>query len=230
MIKYFFPILVASLALNSTVIADDDIRYNQVSFNVSAEADIANDQLVIVMTALEKGRDLEKLADTVNKTMTWALKEADKLENIKAQTLNYSTQPNYSKGKQTGWQVSQSLSLKSTSTEDLSDLMSRLQTRLQVQSASYQVTTDKKNQLTDKLTTDALALFSQKAEKIASALQHKSYKIVQINLHSDSPGHPRPMVGMARSMMASEAVTAPSFEPGTQKVSVTASGTIEVTN
>ncbi len=227
----YLPIIIALFFLSSPVIAaETENRYNQVSFSVNSEAEIANDLLVITMKALENGRELKKLADKVNKTMAWALKEASKYENIKTQTLNYQTQPSYSKGKQTGWQVSQSVSLKSTNTEDLSELMGKLQSQLQIQSATYQVTSDKKKQLEDQLTDQALIQFSQKAASIAQALEHKTYKIVQINLSTNSPSHPRPMEGMARGMLASDSVTAPSFEPGTQKVSVFASGTIEITD
>ena len=148
---------ILGLALFEPASAHDPIHtYNQVSFDVSAEADITNDQLAIQMTALEKGRDLETLAEKVNKTMAWALKEAGKQEQIKSQTLNYQTQPSYTKGKQTGWQVSQSLSLKSASVDELSELIGKLQTRMQLQSATYQVTREKRKQLKDKLTTQVL--------------------------------------------------------------------------
>ena len=174
------------LPLATTVSAHDTpVQYNQISFSVSAEADIANDELVIVMASLEQGRDLESLADKVNKTMAWAIKEAGTQANITAQTMNYQTQPRYEKGKQTGWQVSQSLSLKSTSSEDLSELMGKLQSRLQVQSASYQITAAKKKQLEDELTTLALQRFSDKAEQITRALQAKKYKYRQ-KLYSTS--------------------------------------------
>lgn len=221
-------VLIACLANGSLAFADESSqKYNQISFNVNAESDIANDRLVIVMKAHEQGRNLESLADDVNKTMSWALKTAAKANEIKTQTLNYQTHPNYSKGKQDGWQVSQSLQLSSNNAEALSKLMGQLQSRMQTESVSYQVTPEKQKQLEDKLTTQALQLFTQKAENIARALQRKSYKIVQISLRNNSPVQPRPM---ARTMMAAESVTAPSLEPGTQKLSVFASGTIEITD
>jgi predicted secreted protein len=213
----------------ASAIANNDsaTRYNQVSFTVSAEAEIANDRLVIIMKALQQGNDLESLADEVNRTMSWALETAAKMETVKAQTLNYQTQPIYSKGKPDGWQVSQSLSLSSTSSKDLSQLMGKLQSRMQVESASYEVTPEKKKQLEDRLTTQALTLFSLRADSITKALQRRHYKIVMINLNSSNPGYPRPMMSMARGLVASESVTPPSFEAGTQTVTVTASGTIE---
>ena len=203
-------------------------HYNRISFSVSAEADAANDQLVVIMSIIKKGKNLKTLADEVNKTMAWALKTADKTDNIKAQTQGYQTNPDYTKGKQTGWQVSQSLSLKSTDIETLSDLLGKLQTQLQIKSVSYQVTEENRRLIKERLTTQALERFTQKASSIVQALRRKNYKIVSINISSDRAGHPRPMAVMARGMMASESVAAPSFEPGTQKISVSASGTIEI--
>ena len=180
------------------------------------------------MSIIKKGKNLKTLADEVNKAMAWALKTAEKTDGIQAQTQGYQTNPDYTKGKQTGWQVSQSLSLKSTDIEALSDLLGKLQTRLQIKSVSYQVTEENRRLIQERLTTQALERFTQKASNIVEALRRKNYKIVSINISSDRAGHPRPMAVMARGMMASESVAAPSFEPGTQKVSVIASGTIEI--
>lgn len=220
LLSFFLPALLAA--------HETQDHYNRISFAVSAEADAANDELVVIMSIINKGKNLKTLADEVNKTMEWALKTADKTDNIKVQTQGYQTNPDYTKGKQTGWQVSQSLSLKSTDIEALSDLLGKLQTRLQIKSVSYQVTEENKRQIQDRLTTRALERFSQKAASIVQALQQKNYKIVNINISSDRAGQPRPMAVMARGMMASESVAAPSFEPGTQKLSVIASGTIEI--
>jgi len=106
--------------------------------------------------------------------------------------------------------------------------MGKLQARLQTESVTYRVTPERQKQLEGKLTTSALSQFSRKAKNITQALNRNSYEIVQISLQSNNPGMPRPMMAMSRSMMNSDAVAAPSFQPGVQKISVTASGTIEI--
>ena len=208
---------------------DEPPAYNQISFSVSAQAEIDNDILVILLRAHEKGRDLETLADKINKTMSWAVKLANRSDAVKSQTRNYQTSPWYEKGKQKGWQVSQSLSLSSGQLEEISQLMEQLQTRMQVQSSNYQVSPDKLEELTENLTETALQKFTSRASVISQTLGSKDYKIVKIQVHSSSSNHPRPM--MATEMMRSasvKSVAAPTFEAGTQKVTVTASGTIEL--
>jgi len=226
-----YLIFVLSALFSSVTLANQpNDFYNRVSFTVSAETEAPNDQLVITLKAQEQGDSLEKLADEVNKTMKWALDIASQSDVIRAQTMHYQTQPVYTKGKQTGWQISHSVSLSSTDIEALTEMVGKLQSRLQIQSASYEVTTEKKNHLIEQLTQEALQRFTLKASSISQALQRKNYKIVQIDLNSGQPDFPRPMMSMSRSMLASEAVTPPAFEPGTQKITVFATGTIEISD
>lgn len=228
--KNLLLIAITFLTAFSIAQANNELAvYNQVSFSVTAQAEIDNDILVILLRAHEKGRDLETLADKINKNMSWAVKLANRSDAVKSQTRNYQTSPWYEKGKQKGWQVSQSLSLSSSNLEEISQLMEQLQTRMQVQSSNYQVSPDKLEELTENLTETALQKFSSRAGVISQTLGSKDYKIVKIQVHSSSSNQPRPM--MATEMMRSAAVktvAAPTFEAGTQKVTVSASGTIEL--
>ena len=225
-------LLIATLFLASFSAAqaqDDHATYNQVNFSVTAQAEISNDILVIMMRAHEKGRDLQTLSDKINNTMAWAVKLAKRSDVIKSQTRNYQTSPWYEKSKQKGWQISQSLSLSSSDIETISDLMEQLQTKMQVQSSNYQVSPEKLEQLTENLTQAALQKFSQRASSISQTLGSEKYKIVKIQLHSSGNNHPRPMMAMESMRSASvKSVAAPTFEAGTQKVTITASGTIEL--
>ena len=228
--KILLLITIISLtAFSSAQAHDDHTVYNQVTFSSAAQAEIGNDVLVITMRAHEKGRNLETLSDNINKTMDWAVKLANRSNDIKSQTRNYQTSPWYEKGKQKGWQISQSLSLSSSNLEEISQLMQQLQTKMQVQSSNYQVSPEKLEKLTGNLTQSALQKFSQRASTISQTLGSDKYKIVKIQISSSSDNHPRPMMAMESMRSASvQSVAAPTFEAGTQKVTVTASGTIEL--
>ncbi|NNJ92488.1 MAG: SIMPL domain-containing protein [Gammaproteobacteria bacterium] len=228
--KNILLIAIISLTAFSVALAHDNSpTYNQITFTAMAQAEISNDILVITMRAHEKGRDLETLSDKINKTMAWAVKLVTRSDTIKSQTRNYQTSPWYEKGKQKGWQISQSLSLSSGNPEEISELMKQLQTKMQVQSSNYQVSPDKLEELTENLTQVALQKFSQRAKTISQTLGSEKHKIVKIQIHSASNNHPRPMMAMESMRSASvKSVAAPTFEAGTQKVTVTASGTIEL--
>ena len=184
--------------------------------------------MVITMSIVKNGHDLLELANSVNQTMNWALITANKEKNIDTKTLSYTTSPNYEKGKQKGWRVSQSHSLTGSDIDRLSKLMGKLQTKLQTQSVNYLVTPERRREKIDELSTQALKQFSLKAENVTQALGRSQYKIVQINLQESSHHQPRPAMMMTRSVMAAESVSTPNFQSGNTEVSVTAIGTIEI--
>ncbi|MGD2119495.1 MAG: SIMPL domain-containing protein [Chromatiales bacterium] len=223
------PFLLLALMLIPLVSqAHEPVTYNRISFSVSTEQDVSNDRMQIIMQAQARGRDLQDLADEVNKAVDWAVTTAKRDPAIEVQTLNYQTSPIYTKGKQDGWRVSQSLSLAGSNINALSKLMGKLQARLQTQSVSYLVSHDRLTQVHEKLTTMALQQFNQRAQQIAAAMNRSQYQIVNISINTGGQFQPRPMMQSRGMLMAEKAVSTPSFEAGEQTVTVTASGVIEL--
>jgi predicted secreted protein len=206
----------------------NETRYNQISFNASAETEVANDLLVVTMQSQDSGEDLQQLADQVNKNMSWAIEQAKKHERIQYQTLNYSTTPRYEKGRQAGWQVSQSLKISGTDAADIAKLMGRLQQKLQTQSVNYQVTPEAREAAEKTLTASALEKFTAKAGEISKSLNMGSYKLVSLSVNGSNEPQPRPMFAMSRMVAAEAAMAPPAIEAGSQTVTVSVSGTIEL--
>lgn len=207
---------------------DDGLRYNRVNFSESARQEVDNDLLVVVVRAHAEGRDASAPADTVNREMDWAVSLVRAHPDVRTQTLGYSTQPVYEKGKITGWRVQQSLRLESRDSRLLGDLMGQLQARLQVTSVGYQVSDAARREHVETLTAAALARFQARAAQIAKSLGRSRFRIVQ--LHVDD-GRDRPMP-VARGLMmeaAADASVAPArLEGGTQTLSVDVNGEIEL--
>lgn len=210
-------------------LASENITYNRIHFSVVAEKQVSADEISVTMSVQRNGPDIARLADQVNRTMESALKTANKEKGIQVETLNYQTNKNYQKGKQNGWQVSQSLSLMGSDMEQMSELIGKLQADLQLNSITYQVSSERKQQIEDELSEIALKKFTAKAAKYSNSLNRSNYQIVQISLSNQNTSPPRPML-MARqgAMMAAESIAAPSIQPGDQKISITASGSIEL--
>ena len=210
-------------------LASENITYNRIHFSVVAEKQVSADEISVTMSVQRNGPDIAKLADQVNRTMESALKTANKEKGIQVETLNYQTNKNYQKGKQSGWQVSQSLSLMGSDMEQMSELIGKLQADLQLNSITYQVSSERKQQIEDELSEIALKKFTAKAAKYSNSLNRSNYQIVQISLSNQNNSPPRPML-MARqgAMMAAESIAAPSIQPGDQKISITATGSIEL--
>ncbi len=206
----------------------DDAQYNRVSLNESAQIEVDNDLLVVVMFAQAEGRDAAAPADEVNRRMDWAVNMAKSHPEVKVQTLGYQTSPLYNKSTIRGWRVNQSLRLESRDGRLLGDLVGRLQEQLQVQSIAYQVSEGQRREQLDGLTAQALARFQDRAAHIAKTLGRSGYRVVRININ-DGRHSPMPIArGMMMEASADVAVAPPRLEAGTQQMSVSIDGEIEL--
>ena len=122
-------LLVALLGSSTAAVAETAPTYNRINFSVAAETDVQNDRLVATLFTEAKGKDTKVFAKKVNEAITWGLAEAKKNPKIEARTLNYSTNPFYNKGRVSGWQVRQSIQLKSSDSNALSAMLGELQQR-----------------------------------------------------------------------------------------------------
>ena len=225
-----FLAIALSLALLSTqaFAGSDDAQYNRVSLNESAQIEVDNDLLVVVMFAQAEGRDAAAPADEVNRRMDWAVNMAKSHPEVKVQTLGYQTSPLYNKSTIRGWRVNQSLRLESRDGRLLGDLVGRLQEQLQVQSIAYQVSEGQRREQLDGLTAQALARFQDRAAHIAKTLGRSGYRVVRININ-DGRHSPMPIArGMMMEASADVAVAPPRLEAGTQQMSVSINGEIEL--
>jgi predicted secreted protein len=209
--------------------AETPPQYNRVSLSESAQTDIDNDQLVAVLFAQAEGREAAAAADQVNRVMDWAVTLVKAHPEVKVQTLGYRTQPIYSKNNIRGWRAQQSLRLEANDSGLMGDLTAKLQEQLQVQSLTYQVSDEQRRARLDELTAAALRRFQERARHITRTLGRGDYRIVRIAIND---GH-QPPVPIARGMMmeaarADVAVAPARIEAGTQQITVSVSGEIEL--
>lgn len=222
-------LLTLSLLATPAAAGAEELRYNRVSLNESAQTEVDNDLLVAVIAAQAEGSDAKQPADEVNRLMDWAVNMARSLPEVKVQTLGYRTNPIYSKSKIRGWRVSQSLRLESRDSRLLGDLIARLQEQLQVQSITYEVSDEQRRSHLDELTNTALARFQARARAIAKAMGRTGFRLVQIHIN-DGQQAPRPMVRSALMETASAdfSVAPARIEAGTQTMTVSINGEIEL--
>jgi predicted secreted protein len=203
--------------------------FNRVQLGESARADVENDLLVAVLFAQAEGRDPAIPADEVNRLMDWALNLAKSHPEVKVQTLNYQTNPVYTKDKIRAWRVRQSLRLESRDSRVLGDLVGRLQESLQMESLSYQVSDERRRSHTESLTATALQRFEARARHIAQTLGRSGYRIVQIRI-DDAHRPPMPVArGMLFEAAVADSAPAPArIEAGTSEIGISISGEIEL--
>lgn len=223
------PGLVLALALAPATAAADSHQpvKNLVSLSVSVNEDVPNDLLVVRMYVQHEARQQAQASKRVNEDMAWALAKAKAVTAVKAQTLDYRTNPVYNDRRLESWRTRQALSLESADTDALTELMGVLQERLSIESVGYQVSDAVREAAHARLIDAAVEQFSARAAQIAAAFGRQGYTLVNVDIHTQ--GHaPPPIAYRGRAMAMSAEDAAPSIEAGDQSVSVTASGTVEL--
>lgn len=220
--------LVALVLCHSPVVAGEEnpVTYDRIELAVSAQGEALNDVLVAVLFREMDGASAPALAEEVNKSIGQAIKRIKQVPEIKLQTLDYQTTPVYQKERVTGWRVRQSIRLESKDIPKLSNLLGELQQQLGVQSIGYSVSPEKMKEVEDRLISEAIKSFQQRADLVTRELGRSRYRIVAVRVETAGP--PIRPAFMAARGMAMEAAAPMAIEAGEQKVQVNVSGTIEM--
>lgn len=208
---------------------EDDNTYNRIAFSEQADVEVENDTLVAVMYVQKEGKHTDQLANEVNQIVARTLDKLKPIPAIKVQTLAYRTHPVYHKQTIKTWRVHQSIQLESKNSELLGQKIGELQADLNVQSISYKVSQQKQRQYADGLIELTLQRFRQRADNIRRIFDKKRYQLVHLSINTGhSPPH-RVMHDSMRMEKASSIAQAPvALQPGTQHLTVTVNGQIEL--
>jgi predicted secreted protein len=204
------------------------VFYDRIHLTASATAPVDNDTIIAVLSAQEEGEHAAKLADQVNKRVLWGMGLAKKSPQIKAQIQAYNTYPIYHENNITGWRVSQMLRLESQDMTEVSELLSDLQSKLNLQSISFRVSPKEKNAAENALISEALAAFNARAKLIANELGSTAFRMVDLSVSTSGSAPPLFRGKSMRMEMMSADVAAPSLEAGESTLTVTANGEIEL--
>ena len=206
---------------------EENITYDRVQLSTDASAQVENDTLVAVLYSQREGEQLQALANEVNQNIASAVKMCKKVSEVEVQTLGYQTHPVYDKQRLSGWRVRQSIRLESQDSAKLSKLIGDLQKTLAVESISYNVSPKRTREVQDQLIVQAIDAFNGRAKLVTQQFGRAEYRLVDININTDSGVPVRPMP-MRSAAMAMEAAAPPTLEAGKQEIQVTISGTIEM--
>lgn len=207
--------------------AEPPVRYDQIDLSAQASMEVDNDTLIAVLYAQQEGQDLSSLTDEVNRTINQAVAQAKTAEGVTVQTLGYQTSPIYQQQRLSGWRVRQSIRLESRQSGRLSQLLSRLQSTLALDSLSYAVSPERRKSVEDKLIEQAIDAFQRRAKLVAERLGHKRYRLVQMSIDTSGQA-PQPLRVRANMMALQNPAAAPSLEAGSQTIRVDVNGRIEL--
>jgi predicted secreted protein len=216
-------------AAQHAVAADQQpLTYDRLNFSVSVQEEVANDTVRAVLYALREGSEAGRLADEVNEEIGWAVARAKEEPAIKVETGDYQTFPVYSKQTLTGWRVRQSISLETQDAAALSGLLGQLQPRLAIQSIDHTISPERRQDVEKRLITAALARFTERAQMVTEQLERAEYRIVTLDIDTGADSPMRPIARSSMMLAAEASVTPPTLEAGTNTLTVTVRGTIEL--
>lgn len=221
-------VFLVALAGMAPALADSgpEILFNRVYLDATAEREVPNDELVVILRAEHQGREPAEVAARVNQDMAWALEQAKAEKAVERKSGSYSTWPLYDKGVITGWRAAQDLELRSTSAEVLTKLVGRLQSKLQVSSMTFQPTRETRQRVREELIEEALQAFKRRAEIVGRHMPGREYRIVELHVGAGEPP-PRPVMFAERALMKTADAAAPAVEAGTSLLQVTVSGNVQ---
>jgi len=226
-LTHYLFFLITLLCFSAAQAHEHVQRYNQISLDATASAEVENDTMVASLFVQEEGAKASELSNQVNRKINWALEQLKSHDAIKVETESYSTSPVYKKSQIIAWRVRQSIKLESKDMALMSELIGELQAQLKLDAISFDVSREKSEQQTELLIDKALSAYSARAKQIANNLQHDRYKIVSIHV-STASASPRQKYRSGGVMMAEAAVVTPDFSGGERTLTVRVNGTIEL--
>lgn len=200
--------------------------YDRIDLNASAERDVENDVLTAVVYAEVTSREQSEAADAVNESIGWAVSRVKNARDIEYQTSQYTTRPVYAENSRriVSWVARQSMTLRSMDSEALGKLLGELQERVALGNVGYEVSKASRDAAEDELIAEAIARFEARAKLVAKQLDRPGYRLVHLNIINSGP----PVIRRANLAFATDDFAPPAIEAGTQTVTVSVNGTIEL--
>ena len=216
-IKQITTILLLALVALS-VNASETNTYNRVTYQVTEQKEVNNDEITVTMSIEREHQDATKLSDEINQLIIAANNTIRKFPGVSSSSSDYSIRPVYSRDKRLDhWRGASAIVLKSQV----------LQESMTIKSTRYSVSAERRETIHTAMIEAALQKFNTRAEMVSKGMGFKKYRLVNINI-SNSGNAPRPVYAMAATKAMSESIAAPTFDSGNTILNVTVSGTIEM--
>ena len=203
-----------------------------VSLSASASVEVVRDLLTVTLSTTREGADAATVQSQLKQALDAALAEAKRAAKpgqLEVQTGNFSISPRYTnKGASNGWQGSAELVLEGRDMQAIGQLTGRI-TTLTIARVGYNLSRELREKSEGEVSAQAIARYRAKAADYAKQFGYAGYAIREVNVSSNEQ-QPIP-----RQMMMAKAAAAPMademlpVEPGKGTVTVTVSGTVQMT-
>jgi len=207
--------------------------------NLSAEAsrEVPQDLIAITLAATREGADAAAMQGQLRQVLDAALAEARKAARpgaVEVRTGGFNLSPRYATKPGTapvisGWQGRAELVIEGSDTAAISALAGRLSS-LTVARVGYGLSREARDRVEAEVAAQAIGRFKDRAEAHARQFGFASYSLREVSVNGGESGGPAPapMFRAAAAPMSAMAEQAQPVEPGKTTVTVSVSGSIQL--
>ncbi len=239
-IKFLQILLIFSVFIGLKAYGDDVNKEDGTYLNLSVTEtkQIEPDTLIASLRYESESESAKEVQNKINQLMKKALSVLEKKENVEVSTQQYSVYKFYKPLKQGApekelWKGSQSIGIKSKSTEDILALSGQLQEiGLVMSDLHYEVSLTKIEEARTSMVENALNKLLSHSKRIAGIIGLKEVKIKNINIDGDNRYPPVPYPKLMRTAATNmvSSIADPVSAPGKIDITLNISATILLKN
>ncbi|MDD5001454.1 MAG: SIMPL domain-containing protein [Thiomonas arsenitoxydans] len=204
----------------------------QITLSATASVPVPQDVLTLSLTTQREALDAQSVQTQLKAALEQALAQAKRSNlgpALEVHTGHFHVSPRTDRnGKVSGWAGSAELVLQGRDFARLGELAGQL-TTLTVANASFALTEPQRQAAQSQAQSQAIALFLQRAQEAAKSFGYASFSLLEASLNANDFGGGRPPL-MAMSTRAAAAEAPLPLEAGVTTVSVTVSGSVQLTH
>jgi predicted secreted protein len=224
-------LVAASIASPAVRAAEPAAPLGVVALVASASTEVSRDMLTITLVANRDGNDASAVQSFLKQALDAALSDAKTVARpgqIDVRTGNFSLNPRYStKGAIAAWQGSAELVLEGRDLVGLGQLAGRIQS-MNIARVSQGLSREQREKAEATATTQAIARYRAQAAEVSKQFGYSGYVVREVNVSTNESG-PVPTPVFAMRAMAVQADAPLPVEAGQTSVTVSVTGTVQMT-
>ena len=232
------PALTALLLAVSLPVAAESLNYNIVEFSESANMEVPRDTMTAHFSINAEGKDRQAANQAFMKKFN-QFNKISQNSKLKAELMERNASPRYQytngKRTQTGWEEHAYFKVESKDFEALNRLIADSINIAILESSSFSVSKEKREETVDQLSKAVILRFKDRAQNLAQTLGFASYKIVKLNLGhigNRQVGGNFARAKMLRAIPAAEVAAGIEdgvpASPGSEEISLTVNGSVQM--
>ena len=216
-----------SLAAESMETGKPAASLPTVSLSARAARTVQNDTASASLFVEREDSDAAKASEAVTLQVNQAHAVLKGFPELKVKTAGHQAYPVWDKSRITRWRVRHELLLEGEDFTALSKAVGAVQPYVQLGGIQFSVSAKLREATESQLILEASAAFQRRADLVRQSFGAKTYRIKEIAVQSGEPAHIVPMLRAQMAVAAAEA-TPPVLEGGSNEISLTVSGTVEL--